>query len=120
MTMKRKIITISDSGMVTVPSEVRMSISEIADLFGIYYQTAKRLIRKIEKVEIITGDYTDSCTLEGKKIHPECYKLEMIVAVAFQIQSEKAKMFRDYLLRKFSKTEIPDMLIITNQNPKLN
>lgn len=42
---ERGIIRIRDSGSVTVPSEVRMTICEIADLFDIYYQTAKRSIR---------------------------------------------------------------------------
>lgn len=47
--MKRKLITISDSRSVSVPSETKMSISEIAELFGIYYREAKREIRAIEK-----------------------------------------------------------------------
>lgn len=118
--MKRTIITITDSGIVNVPSEVRMSISDIADLFGIYYQTAKRLIRKIEKAGIIAGDNASSCILEGNKVHPEHYGLEMVVATSFQIQSLKAKAFRDWLLRKASKTEIPEILIVTNQNSMLN
>lgn len=118
--MKRTMITITDSGIVNVPSEVRMSISEIADLFGIYYQTAKRHIWAIEKTGIIASDYTNSCILEGNKVHPEYYGLEMIVTISFQVQSDKAKIFRNWLLRKLSKTEIPDMLIITNQNPIWN
>lgn len=48
--MKNRIITISDNGAVTIPSETKMSISEIADLFEIYYQTAKHHIRAIEKL----------------------------------------------------------------------
>lgn len=118
--MKRTIVTITDSGMVTVPSEIKMSISEVADLFDIYYQTVKRLIRKIEKAGIIASDYTSSCTLEGKKVYPDYYGLEMVVAISFQIQSEKAKIFRNWLFRRLSKTVIPEMLIIINQNPCLN
>ena len=118
--MKRTIITITDSGNVTVPSETRMTIFEIADLFGIYYQTAKRVIRKIEKAAITRGDDSMGCHTEGKCIYPDYYGLGMIVAVAFQIQSEKAKIFRNWLLRKVSKTEIPEILIVTNQNSMLN
>jgi hypothetical protein len=47
--MKRKlkigdsqIITITDNGTVIVPGETKMSISEIADLFGIYYPDGKK------------------------------------------------------------------------------
>lgn len=117
--MKEK-ITITDKGIVDIPNQVQMSIAEIANLFDIYYQPTKRIIRAIEKVGIITGNYTNSCILEGNKVHPEYYGLGMIVAVAFQIQSEKAKIFRNWLLRKVSKTEIPEILIVTNQNSMLN
>jgi predicted transcriptional regulator len=55
--MKRKMITIADDGTVTTPREVRMNISEIADLFGIFYQTVKRCVRDIEKSGIANGDY---------------------------------------------------------------
>ena len=92
--MKRKIITITDSGNVTVPSETKMSILEIADLFGIYYQTAKRHIRAIEKSSIASGDYSSPCTVDGKSIYPDYYGLEMVIALAFRVQSEKAKIFR--------------------------
>ncbi|KAA6306077.1 hypothetical protein EZS27_042265, partial [termite gut metagenome] len=39
--MKKMIITITDNGTVTVSDKVKMNISEIADLFGIFHQTAK-------------------------------------------------------------------------------
>jgi hypothetical protein len=64
-----------------------MTISEIADLFGIYYQTAKKHIRTIEKSAIAGGDERMSCTVEGMTIYPDYYGLEMIVAVAFRVQS---------------------------------
>ena len=98
--MKRKIITITDSGNVTVPSETKMSTLEIANLFGIYYQTAKRHIRAIEKSNIAYGDYSLTCTVDGKSIYPDYYGLEMIVAVAFRVQSEKAEIFRRWLFRR--------------------
>ncbi len=98
--MKRKIITISDSGSVSVPSKTKMSISEIADLLGIYYKTAKRHIRAIEKSGVASGDYSLSCTVERTNIYPDYYGLEMIVAVAFRVQSEKAEIFRRWLFRR--------------------
>lgn len=118
--MKRTIITITDSGIVHLPSETRMTISEIADLFEIYYRTAKRLIRKIEKTGIAQGDDSMDCHTEGKRVYPDYYGLEMVIAVVFRVQSEKAGIFRNWILRKLSKTEIPEILIMTNQNPCLN
>ncbi|WP_329903097.1 hypothetical protein [Porphyromonas pogonae] len=84
--MKRAKITITDNGKVTVASEARMNIAEIADLFGIYYQTAKRMIRAIEKSGAADGDYSISCTCEGSKVYPEYYGLEMIIALSFRVQ----------------------------------
>ncbi|WP_165026992.1 virulence RhuM family protein [Dysgonomonas sp. ZJ279] len=98
--MENRKIIISDNGTVTVPGETKMSIAEIADLFGIYYQRAKRLIRDIEKSGVMGGDYSGGCTCEGSKIYPDYYGLEMIIAVAFRVQSAKAEIFRKRLLRR--------------------
>ncbi|MDR2947611.1 MAG: hypothetical protein LBV71_00230 [Prevotella sp.] len=99
--MKKKIITI-ENGVVSVPAstEIRMTISEIADLFGIYYQMVKRHIRSIEKSGIAGGDEKMSCTVEGMKIYPDYYGLEMIIAIAFRVQSHNAGIFREWLIRK--------------------
>lgn len=118
--MKNRKITISDNRTVTVPSETKMSISEIADLFGIYYQTTKRLIRDIEKLGIVNGDYAGNCVCESSKIYPEYYGLEMVIAVAFRVQSRNVEVFRKWLLRKIFKAEIPDVLIMSIQNSILN
>lgn len=118
--MKRKIITISDNGTVTVPSETKMSIFEIADLFGIYYQTAKRYIRAIEKSGIAEGDYSMSCTCEGSKIYPDYYGLEMIVAVSFRVRSEKTNAFRKWVTRRITELRLSQTIFLSLQNPILN
>ena len=91
---RREIITMTDNGIVTVPGHVRMSVYEIADLFDIYYRTAIRYIRAIEKAGIAKGDYVMGCTADGLKVYPEYYGLEMIIALAFRIQSRNAEVFR--------------------------
>ncbi|GHV17538.1 hypothetical protein FACS1894169_12900 [Bacteroidia bacterium] len=100
MENRNRRIIISDNSKITVPSETKMSISEIADLFGIYYQTIKKLIRDIEKSGVAGGDYSGECTCEGSKIYPDYYSLEMVIAVAFRVQSAKAEVIRKWLLRK--------------------
>lgn len=122
--MKREKITIADSGTVTVPSGVRMTIVEIADLFGIYYQTAKRHIRSIEKSSVADGDYSMSCTSGGSQVYPDYYGLEMIIAVAFRVRSAKTNAFRKWLIRKtVASTAGRPILIIgkwNNHNISLN
>jgi hypothetical protein len=113
MKKERNTITISDSGVVTIPSEVRMTISEIADLFDIYYQTAKKHIRAIEKSGIAGGDEKMSCTVEGMKIYPDYYGLEMIIALAFRVQSHNAKIFREWIVSKtVAVAVVPEMKIM--------
>jgi DNA-binding transcriptional ArsR family regulator len=66
--MDRKKITISDEGIIAVPNSpdrVRMTVCEITALLGIYYPTAKRHIRAIEKSGIADGDYSMTCIAEG-------------------------------------------------------
>lgn len=117
---KRGIITITDNGTVAVPDNVRMSIGEIADLFDIYYRTVKRYIRSIEKSGIVRGDDSMGCVVEGRNIYPEYYGLEMVIAVAFRIQSRNAEMFREWLMNRAMKQDIVTGLILPLQRANLN
>ncbi|MFV0329919.1 MAG: hypothetical protein ACK5KL_08900 [Dysgonomonas sp.] len=117
---KREVIIMTDNGTVIVPGETKMSIAEIADLFGIYYRTAKRHIRTIEKSGIAGGDYTMICTVDGQKIYPEYYGLEMIIALAFRIQSRNVEMFRKWLVKRMLKSDIMTRLVLPLQNVLLN
>jgi hypothetical protein len=106
--MKRETIIITDEGTIVVPDNpgmVRMTISEIANLLGIFYPTAKRHIREIEKSGIAEGDYKMTCTVGGNGLHPEYYGLEMIVAVAFRVKSWQADMFRRWLMERATRPE---------------
>jgi len=101
--MDRKIITITDEGTIIVPDNpnlVRMTVIEIAELFGIYYQTAKRHIRTIEHSGIAEGDYKMTCIADVHGIHPEYYGLKMIAAVAFRVKSWQADKFRQWLMER--------------------
>ncbi len=101
--MKRNIITITDEGAIIAPAHphrVRMTIGEIGNLLGAYYQTAKRHIRAIEKSGIANGDYSMTCIADGNGVHPEFYGLEMITAVAFRVKSWQADTFRRWLMER--------------------
>ena len=101
--MKRETIAISDEGVIVAPRDlgaVRMSVGEIAALLGVYYPTAKRHIRAIERAGIADGDYSMCCVADGHGVHPEFYGLEMVAAVAFQVQSWQADTFRRWLVER--------------------
>lgn len=118
--MKNRIITITDDGNVTVPSETKKSISEIADLFGIYYQTAKKHIRAIEKSSIANGDYSMGCLVSGNHIYAEDYGLEMVIVVAFRVQSEKAEIFRKWVTRRITQSRTRVVFTTFSNNTIMN
>ncbi len=74
--MKREIITITDEWVIVAPQNphrVRMTIGEIAALLGVYYPTAKRHIRAIEKAGIADGDYRMTCIVESMTAYSMYY-----------------------------------------------
>lgn len=61
--MKKNIITISESGVVSVSGNIQMQDFEIAELFGVMIPTICSHVRAILKTGIATGDYTHGATL---------------------------------------------------------
>jgi len=52
--MKRGIIKISENGIVSLDTEIRMTTYEIAYLFGVYLHTVNANIKAILKSEVVT------------------------------------------------------------------
>ncbi len=104
--MKRGIITISESGVITIPSVITAPILmrdyEIAELFGIYAQAVKTAIKAVLKSGAVAPDYTHGGVVVGKSILPDYYGLDMIPAIAFRIYSPKAKAFRELVISRLS------------------
>lgn len=99
--MKREIITISENGIITMPTvQILMRDFEIAELFGVFSQTVKSAIKSILKSGIVTPDYTYGGVAIGNSIQPAYFGLNMITAIAFRIQSKQVHLFREYLLRQ--------------------
>ena len=118
--MSQTKITISDNGNITIPSETSMTIAEIAELFGIFLQTVKRGVRTIEKSGIASGDDSSSSIVDGKNIYPSYYGLDMIIALAFRVQSFKADIFRKWVIKKTARSNITTTLVLPLQNMMLN
>lgn len=103
--MKREIITINGNRQVSVPNNVLMLDFEIAELFGVMIPTVRSHVRAILKTGIATGEYTNGATLVGNNLLPDYFGLDMVVAIAFQVQSYKAEIFRKWIIRKTTTTE---------------
>ena len=99
--MNRGIITISETGVVTVPTApVWMTQFEIADLFGVFSCDIRKAIRAIYKNKELSETYTMKYIKQTDGISYDVYNLEMVVAVSFRIQSKKSRIFRQYLMKR--------------------
>ncbi len=117
--MKREKITISDSGTVCVPSgKIMMSEYEIAELLGVMVPTVRGKIQTLLKSRMCV----ESCggIVRGNRIVPEYFGLEVVIAVAFQVDSYKTDILRKYILGKLSaSTQLP-IYISMNDDNKVN
>ncbi len=98
--MERAIITISESGSVNIPDgDVWMSFSELVVLFDVAAPTLKTAIRAIHKSGVV-AEHTQHCEVIPYTYWATLYNMEMIVAIAFRINSYGAKKISDEVLKR--------------------
>lgn len=97
--MNRGIITISETGVVTVPTApVWMTQFEIADLFGVFSCDIRKAIRAIYKNKELSEADTMKYIKQPDGISYDVYNLEMIIAIAFKICSKESIRFRRFVI----------------------
>ena len=98
--MERAIITINESGCVNIPdSNVWMSFSELVGLFGVSAPTLKNAIRAIHKSGVV-AEHTQHCEVIPYTYWATLYNMDMIVAIAFRINSYGAEKIRNEVLKR--------------------
>lgn len=104
--MNRGIITISETGTVTMPTvSVWMTQQEIADLFGVFSCHVRKAIRSIYKNKELNELDTMKYLRQADGISYDVYSLEMIIAVAFKICSKESALFRRFVINEISGTK---------------
>ena len=99
MDMERAIITISESGRVNIPSNgVWMSEMELVELFGVIAPTLRAAIRAIYKSEMLCPAATQRCDTIIPASWATFYNLEMVVALAFRLNTYEASRIRQKVL----------------------
>ena len=99
--MNRGIITISETGAVTIPTvPVWMTKFEIADLFGVFSCDIRKAIRVIYKNKELSEADTMRYIRQPDGISYDVYSLEMIIAIAFRICSKETHLFRRFVINK--------------------
>jgi len=88
--MERAIITISESGIVNIPSgNVWMSEMELVELFGVIAPTLRAAIKAIYKSGMLCPATTQRCEFATPTSWATFYNLEVIIALAFRWSTYK-------------------------------
>ena len=104
--MNRGIITISETGVVTVPTApVWMTQFEIADLFGVFSCDIRKAIRAIYKNKELSEADTMKYIKQPDGISYDFYNLEMVIAIAFKICSKESIQFRRFVINEICATK---------------
>ena len=114
--MERAIITINESGCVNIPDgNVWMSFSELVVLFDVSAPTLKAAIRAIHKSGVI-AEHTLHCEVIPNTYWATQYNMDMIVTLAFRINSYGAKKIRNEVLKRIygRKEKVCYLLAINN------
>ena len=97
--MERAIITISENGRVNIPdSNVWMSEMELVELFGVLAPTLRAAIKAIYKSEMLCPAATQRCDTIIPASWATFYNLEMVVALAFRLNTYEASRIRQKVL----------------------
>ena len=100
MDMERAILTICESGCVNIPDgNIWMSFAELVGLFDVAVPTLKAAIRAIHKSGVI-AEHTQYCEVIPYTYWATLYNMDMIIAIAFHINSYGAKKIRSEVLKR--------------------
>ena len=101
--MERAIITISESGRVNIPSKsVWMSEMELVELFGVIAPTLRATMKAIYKNGALNPATTQLCDLATSKSWATFYNPEVVIALAFHLNTYEASRIRRKVLESFS------------------
>ena len=97
--MERAIITISENGKVNIPrGNVWMSEMELVELFGVIAPTLRAAIKAIYKNGTLCPVSTQRCDLATPASWATFYNLEVVIALAFRLNTYEASRIRQKVL----------------------
>ena len=105
--MERAIITISERGNVNIPSDnVWMSEMELVELFGVIAPTLRAAIKAIFKSGTLCPATTQRCDLAMPKSWATFYNREIVIALAFRLNTYEASRIRKKVLERLCKRKV--------------
>ena len=101
--MERAVITINENGKVNIPSvNVWMSEMELVELFGVIAPTLRAAIKAIYKSGVLCPATTQRCDFATPTSWATYYSLEVVIALAFRLNTYEASRIRQKVLERVS------------------
>ena len=118
---QRKIIKWSENSEyteLTIPSgEIWMSESELVDLFGVFTPKLRNAIKALYKEELVKPFEAEQTIKKRDNLHVIVYNMEVVLLLAFRLNSDQARAVRRELMERISRDHKPFEVILTTQHP---
>lgn len=114
-------VEIADNGEVLLPKSALMNVFDLSRLFEASSSAIVSNIRAIEKSEVAVGDYSRGCVVTPSgNVVPDFYGADVVVALAFRLNTRKAYLLRNWVLRRATQPEIrlPEVRLVM-KSPKM-
>ena len=108
MSMKRNIITMSESGNIIILDNVAyiwMSEPELVELFGVIAPTLRAAIRAVYRSGVLNEHEVQKYVRLENGYHADVFSFPMIVALAFRINSSGAEQVRKILFERLCNSQ---------------
>lgn len=117
--MERAIITINESGRVSIPSgNVWMSEMELVELFEVIAPTLRAAIKAIYKSGTLCPVSTQRCDLATPKGWATYYNLEVVITLAFRLNTYEASRIRQKVLENLCQRKENGINLLISLGPE--
>ncbi|MBO5593456.1 MAG: hypothetical protein J5931_02495 [Prevotella sp.] len=98
----------------TIPSgEIWMSESELVDLFGVFIPKLRTTIQTLYKEELVRPYETERTIRQKRNLHLTVYNMEVVMLLAFRLNSYQARAVRRELTERISRDHKPFEVVMT-------
>ena len=104
----------SEHTELTIPNgEIWMSESELVDLFGVFISKLRNAIQNLYTEELVKPYEAEQTIKQKRNLHLTVYNMEVVMLLAFRLNSYQARAVRRELVERISRDRKPFEVILT-------